>query len=254
MKRILLLSGLTLLLLLPGCKKEQILVSKIVLTPENTKLFVGETQEYKAECYPSTAGNLDQLTISIADTEVANFENGKLLAKSPGNTEVQARCGDVSAVSYVLVYSGWFTKRGQRFGVDVAEGYNLLRGEETVQAIELNLINQINSEEQEHFWLWLPCSEFGKTIDFHGVVGETMVAVYRNNNEDGYTLFGSEEPGCELRSADWVTDVSNVSLVKGTLKVDSPSTGRFRVEADFELSDGFTFTADWEGMPIMTTM
>lgn len=252
LKRYLLYGG-ALLLLLTGCQKKETPVKKIVVTPEVVKLFVGETQEIQVECYPSTATNLDQLTIANSNPEVADFENGKLLAKSPGNAQLLARCGIVSAKSVITVYAGWFSKRDKRFGVDIASGYNLLMGEATPQAIEIELTHQVDAENQEHFWLWMLCSDFGKTIDFSGVVGETMVAVYLNNNEDGYTLYGGSEPGCSLRSADWVTDVSDISLVKGTLKVEHPETNRYMIQAGFQLSNGFTFGADWDGYPAMTT-
>ena len=252
LKRYLLYGG-ALLLLLTGCQKKETPVKKIVVTPEVVKLFVGETQEIQVECYPSSATNLDQLTVANSNPEVADFENGKLLAKSPGNAQLLARCGNVSAKSVITVYAGWFSKRDKRFGVDIASGYNLLMGEATPQAIQIELTHQVDAENQEHFWLWMLCSDFGKTIDFSGVVGETMVAVYLNNNEDGYTLYGGSEPGCSLRSADWVTDVSDISLVKGTLKVEHPETNRYKIQADFQLSNGFTFSADWDGYPAMTT-
>ena len=251
-KRYLLYGG-ALLLLLVGCQKKETPVDRIVVTPEVVKLFVGETQAIQVECYPASATNLDLLTVANSNPAVADFENGKLVAKSPGYTQILARCGNVSGKSGVTVYAGWFTKRDKRYGVDIATGYNLLMGDTTPQAIELDLAHQVDSDNQEHFWLWMPCSDFGKTIDFSDVVGETMVAVYLNNNEDGYTLFGGSEPGCSLRSADWVMDVSDISLVKGTLKVERPENNRFKVKADFELSNGFTFSADWDGYPAMTT-
>ena len=78
-KRYLLYGG-ALLLLLAGCQKKEIPVDKIVVTPEVVKLFVGDTQEIQVECYPSSANNLDLLTVANSNPEVADFENGKLLA------------------------------------------------------------------------------------------------------------------------------------------------------------------------------
>ena len=247
-----LLFGAALLLLLAGCRKREIPVEKIVVTPEVVKMFVGESQEIQVECYPSTATNLDLLTVANSNPEVADFENGKLLAKSPGKSQILARCGDVSAKSFITVYSGCFTKGGKKYGVETATGYYYLYGQSTPQEMEIELIGYENDKEQQHFRAWIKCGNLGKTLDFMKDMDESQVSVWKNQNEDGYSIPYMKEDGTPaVVAADW--GYTDAVLTKGLLTVTDLTGGRYRIEADFELSNGYKFTADWEGYPTMKT-
>ena len=188
MKKRYLLYGAALLLLLVGCRKREIPVERIVVTPEVVKMFVGESQEIQVECYPSTATNLDLLTVANSKPEVADFENGKLLAKSPGNAQILARCGNVSGKSSITVYSGYFTKGGKKYGVEKATGYYYLYGQSTPQEMEIELAAYESNGEEQHFSAWIKCGNLGKTLDFMKDMDESQVSVWKNQNEDGYSI------------------------------------------------------------------
>ncbi len=240
--------------LLAACHKKpiEIKVERIEFAPAQYKMFIGDEQDVTVQCYPNTATNLDQLSISLSNTEVAGFVNGKLKAKAAGTSALQARCGDAYAQARVTVYSGYFTKGGKKYGVDSATGYYITMGESTPQEIQLTLTYYDESGDTQNFWLDVKCSNFGKTIDFLKDMDGSMVSVQMNNNEDGYCVPYAREDGTPaVVLADW--GYTDATLVKGLLTVESPATGRFKVSADFALSNGYTFTASWEGTAAMKT-
>ena len=241
--------------LLAACHKNtpaEIKVERIEFVPAQYKMFVGDEQGVTVQCYPNTATNLNQLSISLSNTEVAGFVNGKLKAKAAGTSALQARCGDAYAQARVTVYSGYFTKGGKKYGVDSATGYYITMGESTPQEIQLTLTYYDESGDTQNFWLDVKCSNFGKTIDFLKDMDGSMVSVQMNNNEDGYCVPYAREDGTPaVVLADW--GYTDATLVKGLLTVESPATGRFKVSADFALSNGYTFTASWEGTAAMKT-
>lgn len=245
-----LLFGVALLVLLAGCRKREIPVERIVVTPEVVKLFVGDMEMIQVECYPSTATNLDLLTVSNSNPEVAEFVRGKLLAHSPGYTQILARCGDVSAKSYITVYSGFFTKGGQKYGVETASGYYYLYGQTTAQEMEIELTAYEANGDEQHFSAWIKCGNLGKTIDFMKDMDESQVSVWKNQNDDGYSIPYKKEDGTPaVVAADW--GYTDAVLTRGLLTITDLTSGRYRVEADFELSNGYKFTAEWEGYPSM---
>jgi hypothetical protein len=239
------------MLLLSGCKKTSILVDKIEFDPEYAKLFVGEEQTFTVNCFPSSATNLEDLVITNSNPSVATFENGKLVAKSGGSTTLAAICGEVKAKADITVYSGWFTKGEKKYGVDIASGYYFTMGESTPQEMEMTLTNYLANGDTQNFWFWLKCENLGKTIDFLQDMKESQVSVQLNNNEDGYCVpYYSEDEGRPVvKLADWGD--TDVTLTKGLLTVTKTGSASFKVEADFALSNGYTFTAQWEGSPIM---
>lgn len=242
-------------LLLPGCKKTSILVNKIEIDPGFAKLFPGEEQEFVVKCTPSTATNLEDLTVSILDPSVANFENGKLVAKKPSYTYLQAQCGAVSAQAFIRVYSGWFTKGGMKYGVDRASGYYFYWEESTPHSMDLTLTCYTGEMEGEwevtqSFWLTIPYNRLGEEINFLEDMQDCQVSVQRNNNEDGYCIYYNEDLGCPVvKEADWGD--TDAVLTKGLLTVTLTDTDTFSVSADFALSNGYTFTAEWEGSAAM---
>ena len=242
-------------LLLSGCKAQPILVESMEFEKSTVKLFPGEQQEMRLNCYPSNATNLDELTTSLTDPSVADFQDGLLTAKKGGNTKLIARCGSAQATAQITVYGGWFTKGGKKYGVDKASGYYYMMGEATAQEMEITL-TFIEGHEQDwdltqNFWFTIPCDRLEQTIDFLEDMSGCMAAVYKNNNEDGYTIaYYSEELGRPvIKTADW--SETEAVLTKGLLKVESQGFDRFKISADFTLSNGYTFTAQWEGSASM---
>jgi hypothetical protein len=241
-------------LLLSGCKAQPILVESMEFEKSIVKLFPGEQQEMRLNCYPSNATNLDELSVTNTNPSVATFENGKLKAIQAGDTFLQALCGSVSTKAKVTVYSGWFTKGGIKYGVDSASGWYFTMGESTPQEMQMTLTHMVpNSEDTQNFWFWMKCENLGTTIDFMQDMKESQVSVQLNNNEDGYCVpYYSEDLGRPVvKLADWGD--TDVTLTKGLLTVTRTGTNTFSVSADFALSNGYTFTAQWEGTASMKT-
>lgn len=250
MKRIIVFA----LCLLCACNKkpQENLVNKIEFDPSALKMFVGDQQAIEVKCYPETATNLDQLVISNTRPEVATFQNGLLTALSGGNTQLWARCGSISGILSVKVYDGWFTKGGVKYGVDTVEGYytGMDTPEGTPKDMELTLTCYETGGDTQNFWFSISYSRLGETIDFLTDMGECMASVQKNNNEDGYTVAYPAEDGTPvIKLADWGD--TDARLTKGTLKVEDLGDSTYSVEADFALSNGYTFTASWEGTASM---
>lgn len=238
--------------LLTACHKKpvEIKVERIEFAPASYKMFIGDEQDVTVQCYPSTATNLDQLSVSLSNTRVADFVDGKLKAKAAGTSTLQARCGDAYAQARVTVYDGYFTKAGTKYGVDTATGYLLYMGESTPQELQLTLTYNEPDGETQNFWIHLNCGDLGKTINFMENMGGNMAAVYKNNNEDGYTIAYPADDGTPvIKLADWGD--TDATLTKGTLRVEDLGSSTYSVEADFALSNGYTFTASWEGTASM---
>ena len=238
--------------LLTACHKKptEILVDRIEFDPSQYGMFVDDRQDVTVKCYPANAGNLDQLTISISNPEVANFKDGKLTALAPGTCKLIARCGTVSAQAPITVYSGYFTKGGKKYGVDSASGYLITMGESTPQEMEMTLTYNEAGGDTQNFWFFIKCSNLGKTINFMENMDESLVSVQKNNNEDGYCVPYAQEDGTPVvKLADWGD--TDATLAKGTLRVDDLGSSRYKVSADFVLSNEYTFSAEWEGVAIM---
>lgn len=240
------------LLLFCACQKKpvQILVERIEITPSPVTFFVGDQVDVSIECYPQNATNLKELTTHITMPSVASFQNGKLAALAPGTCYLVAECGKLSHQAKILVYPGYFTKAGTKYGVDAATGYLFYMGESTPQELQLTLTYNEPNGETQNFWIHLSYSDLGKTINFMENMGGNMVAIYKNNNEDGYTVAYPAEDGTPvIKLADWGD--TDARLTMGTLKVEDLGASTYSVEADFALSNGYTFTASWEGTASM---
>lgn len=239
-------------LLAVGCQKgKPVMVERMAFDPAVIELFPGEDQEVNLQCYPSNATNLDDIVIRVVNPSVAQFENGKLVAKSSGSTMLKATCGTVSTTAPVMVYAGWFSKGGTRYGVGKASGHIFMESEPTPQSLDLTLTCQ-QGQDTQSFWLLIKYDLLGKTIDFMQDMQESMVSVQKNNNEDGYCVaYFSEELGRPvIVTAEWGD--TDAVLTKGLLTVNQTDTG-YKVLADFALSNGYTFAADWEGPVTMVT-
>ena len=251
MKKLFFMGLGAIVLLLSGCRQASIPVQKIEFNPGFAKIFIGEEQTFTVNCTPSSATNLEDLVILNSNPSVATFENGKLVAKAGGYTSLTAVCGEAKASADITVYSGWFTKGDRKFGVDIATGYYYTMGESSPQEMEITLTNNLPNEDTQNFWLWMKCENLGQTIDFLQDMKETMVSVQLNNNEDGYCIpYYSEDQGRPVvKLADWGD--TDLTLTKGLLTVTKTGNATFSIVADFALSNGYTFKAEWEGAPLM---
>lgn len=240
-------------LLLAGCRKDSsVPVKEMTFDPAGAKMFVGEEQAVSIKCYPSDATNLDELTVNILDPSVASFENGKLVGLKGGLTRLDARCGFVLASMPIQVYYGWFTKGGKRYAVESASGYYYMYGGSSPQEVDLTFTcNDSNGKDQQHFRACVAYENLGKTIDFMMDMKGSMVSVWMNNNEDGYSVpYYSYDLGRPVVvTADW--SPTDATLTKGVLTVSQSDKDTFKVVADFALSNGYTFTAEWEGPAAM---
>lgn len=232
-------------------KPQEIPVETIEFDPASIQMFVGDQQPVTIKCYPQNATNLDQLYTGNSDPAVADFQDGLLTARAAGYTRLQATCGNASAFANVNVYAGWFTKNEAKYGVDLAEGHYYMMGESSPVTMDLTLSHTQADGDTQNFWILFPCSQLGKTINFLEDMTDCMAAVYMNNNEDGYTVaYYSEDLGRPvIVTADW--SATDATLTKGLLTVTDLGSKKYKVEADFALSNGYTFTASWEGTPSM---
>ena len=239
-------------LVLAACHKKEaveIPVTKIEIELESTGLFVGDETTVLVKCYPENATNLELLTVGNSNSNVATFENGKLRAKAVGTTTLTARCGNAFVSQRVTVYSGYFTKGGTKYGVDKASGYYYLYGQSQPQEMEIKLTHLLPNNDTQNFKIWIKCSNLGKEMDITQGLDEGQVSVYKNQNEDGYCLPYDSEGKPVVVLADW--GYTDATLTKGLLTVTDLGGGNFKIEADFALSNGYTFTASWEGAPAM---
>ena len=230
-----------------------ILVKKMEIDPSSIHFFPGDVQEVNVLCYPENATNLDQLVVLVSNVSVADFQEGKLMAKAGGYTSLTAICGEAKASADITVYSGWFTKGEKKFGVDIATGYYFTMGESSPQEMEITLTNYLPNGDTQNFWLWMKCENLGTTINFLQDMKESQVSVQLNNNEDGYCVpYYSEDLGRPVvKLADWGD--TDLTLTKGLLTVTKTGTATFSIVADFALSNGYTFKAQWEGTASMKT-
>lgn len=240
-------------LLVVGCndKSLQIPVTRIEFVPKIIKLLPEEEESILVNVYPSNATNLDKLTFSNSDPSVATFEDSKLLAKTPGVTLLTAECGSVRATASVLVYDGWFSKGGKKYGVDTATGYYYLTGEPDIQEMDITLNHTEDNGEEQHFRILFKYKYLNQNVDLTKVIDGAMVSVYLNNNEDGYCIYGNDEDKPVIKTADW-SDPGPVTLTKGNFCISDKGQRLISFKADFALSNGYTFLADWEGVASMT--
>lgn len=240
------------LLLMTACHRD-IPVDTIEIEPKSATLFVGETCDVTVRCYPEEATNLDELLVYSANKSVITYENGKVTAMGGGRAAVTATCGNVVAQSIFTVYQYKFTKNNKSYGIDYASGHNYYCSEPTVQEVEIILIHTDPNGDLQKFDVWVQAGQLGQELDFtKPITGWSYVGVYLNNNEDGYLVFASEDGTPSIHLADW-SDPGNVTLTRGLLRVDNLGFSKYRIHADFELSNGYRFSTDWEGTSNMKT-
>ena len=252
MKRFTLPIFLLLSLLPLSCQKD-IPVESITISPGTATLFVGESREITVSCFPEEATNLDELQVYSTNEKIVQYQNGQITGVGGGDAAISATCGNVLSQCRVKVYKDKFLKNGMTFGIDYTTGYEYLNSEPTVQEIEIILVHNEPNGDLQKFDVWVQFDQLGKELDFtKPIEGWAYVGVYVNNNEDGYLVFASENGTPSIHLADW-GDPGNVTLTRGLLRVDNLGFSKYRIHADFELSNGYRFSTDWEGTSNMKT-
>ena len=235
-------------LLAVSCKrKEENLVTEIELSETEINLLVGETKPITVTCKPDNATNLDKLVVVSSNENVVHYTDGTVTGIAPGTVAIRATCGDAFASCWVKVLEGYFNKGGETCVIDQVSGYHNYESEPTIQSIEIIFTQRGATEyESENLQLYLRYDQLGQLLDFTKPLDGPFVSTYTNNNENGYTVFASEEGNPMIRQADW-SDAEGVTLVKGEMKVDKSGANHYKVHMDFLLSNGYAFGVDWEG-------
>ena len=241
-------SFLLLLILLPlaSCQKD-IPVESLTISPSSMTLFVGDSREISVQYFPVEATNLDELQIYSTNEKIVRYQDGKVTGVSGGDAAISATCGNVLSQCIVKVYKDKFLKNGTTYGIDYATGYRYFCSEPTVQELEIILVHKEPNGDLQKFDVWVQVGQLGQELDFtKPIEGWSYVGAYLNNNESGYLIFASEEGEPFIRLADW-GDPGSVTLTRGILKVEHLQFFDYRIHADFELSNGYRFSTDWEG-------
>ena len=232
------------LLLTAACHRE-IPVDTIRIEPASATLFVGETLDITVSCYPEDATNTDELMVYSTNERIASYQNGTVTARSTGTAAITAACGNVLDQCRIKVYKDKFQKGDNTYGVDYATGYLYQMGTGTTQELEIVLVHNDTDGSTQNFKVWLLNEQLGRELDYTQPLEGTFVGVYTNNNEDGYFVYSSGEGTPMIVRADW-SYADGATLARGILKVENPEANRYRIHADFELSNGYRFSTDWE--------
>ena len=247
MKNLILQSSAFLLaLLLAGACHRDIPVETVEINPTKATLFVGETCPVTVSWYPEEATNTDELQVYSTNETIAKYHDGAVTGVGKGDAAVTASCGNVMAQCRIKVYKDKFLKNGKPYGIDYATGYQYYCSEPTVQEVEIILVHSEPNGNYQKFDAWVQVGQLGQELDFtKPIEGWSYVGVYLNNNEDGYLVFASEDGTPSIHLADW-SDPGDVTLTRGILKVEHLGFTKYRIHADFELSNGYRFSTDWE--------
>lgn len=226
-----------------GCHQD-VPITEIVVDPTSATLFVGESFDLHVQYLPADATNSDEIQIYSSNEKVATYENGKVTAKDAGTAAISATCVNVATQCKIKVYKYALHKGSKTYGIDYAHGYQLMMGEATPQALELYLVHNAADGTTQNLQFWIRTEQLGKDIDFTKDAGDALISVYANNNEDGYCIYMSED-GPVIVTADWTS--TGFTLKRGILHVEHTQFSNYLVRADFELSNGYRFSTDWEG-------
>ncbi len=228
-----------------GCQKD-IPIDDIWIKPASASLFVGETLNIDVQYSPLEATNTDEMEIYSTNESIITYSNGVVTAKDAGTAAISAVCGNVVGQCKVKVYRDKIQKGTEAFGIDYASGYLYQMGTATPQEVEIYLIHQEANGMTQNLKLWVTNDQLGKDLDFtQPLSGMPFVGVYKNNNEDGYLVYGSESGTPMIVTADWT--FTDLTLNRGILHIDHIQAHRYKVHVDFELSNGYAFSTDWEG-------
>ena len=250
MKRLFFSLSFLTLMLIAACHRD-IPVDTILIEPSSATLFIGESINVSVSYYPEDATNLDELTIYSTNDRIATYQNGIVTGVGSGNAAITAACGNVLDQCLVKVYKDKFLKGGNPYGIDYATGYLYRMGTASTQELEITLVHNDSYGATQNFRVWILNEQLGKELDFTQALEGAFVGVYANNNEDGYFVYSSGEGTPMIVTADW--SFTDATLTRGILQVDNPQSNRYRIHADFELSNGYRFSTDWEDTASMKT-
>ena len=236
-------------LLAAACQND-VPVDWIEIKPAHATIFVGESIPLAIACLPEDATNTDELQVYSTNESIVSWADGVATGRDAGKAAVTASCGNAMAQCIIKVYRDKIKKGNAAYGIDYATGYQYLMGESTVQELEIVLVHTEDDGSTQNFKVWLKSEQLGKDLDYTKPLDGSFVGVYANNNEDGYLVYSSESGTPYIVLADW--SYTDATLKRGLLRVDALQGHRYKVHADFELSNSYAFSTDWEGIVSMT--
>ena len=238
------------LLAMPACQRD-VPVSDIFLEPTAKTLYVGDSFDLYVEYLPEDATNADELMVYSTNDKIITYNNGKVTAVGGGTAAITASCGNVVSQCRVKVYQYMIRKGGKSYGIDQASGYLYMMGMDSYQELDIVLTHQASDGSTQNLKVWLTKDQLGKDLDFTQPLEGAFAGVYANNNEDGYFVYSSGEGTPMIVTADW--SFTDATLVRGQLRVDFVPSYQYTIHADFELSNGYCFSTDWNGLVGMKT-
>jgi len=234
-----------LLLLLDGCaEKQEVLVKTITFEPASVELFVGDFKRVTTNTFPHFADNESELDFFMTDKTVAVYDGTTVVGLDEGRSEIVATCGTAEASCPVRVFAWRISLEGVDYGVSKSAGR--INHRTIADELEIELSHD-TGEGLQQFSIWIRTDLVGQDIDFNKPVEGVTVAATYNVDENGFAVSAMNTGIPLVFNADW-TEAEGVSVAKGNLRVNRKGTGNtFTVKANFKLSNGFAFSAEWEG-------
>lgn len=234
-----------LLPLLDGCvDKKEVLVTTITFEPASVELFEGDFKRVSATTFPHFADNASDLDFFVTDKKVATYDGTSLVGLNEGRAEIVASCGTVEATCPVRVFAWRISVDGVEYGVSKSTGR--VSQHATSSELQIELSHDTDAGQQQ-FSVWVRTDLIGQEINFNTPVEGVTVAAMNDTDESGFAVSAMNTGIPLIFDADW-NEAEGVSLLRGTLKVNRKGTGNtYTVKADFALSNGFLFGAEWEG-------
>ena len=238
--------ALLLLLCLAGCGKQEVLVRTITFEPDEAELFVGDFKRISVSTFPHFADNESDLDFFMTDKTVAAFDGTTVVGLDEGRTEIIATCGTAEASCPIRVFTWRITLDGVDYGVSKSAGRINYRGNSTPSELEIELSHD-TGDVLHQFTVWIRTDLIGQEINFNKPFEGVSVSATFDVSEDGYAVSAMNTGNPLVFNADW-TEAEGVSVIWGYLRVDRKGTGsNFTLKAEFKLSNGFFFGAEWEG-------
>lgn len=244
---LLLLAGMLTLVLAPSCREPEVLVERITIEPDQVELFVDDFKRVSVNTFPHFAENEDELEYSVEKPAIASFDGHTIVGRKEGRTEVYATCGSASASCQVRVFVWKLSLEDTDYGITSATGILRRKGKTSPQELEIHLAHEAFDGHSQHFVVWLPIEQIGKNIHFSDPINGVFAAGYYDDLKDGFITCTMLEEAPLVVNADW-TDAEGISLLDGSLLVEQLDAGnRYRVKGKIRLSNGFNYSANWEG-------
>ena len=235
-----------LMLALAGCGRQEVLVRSITFEPAEAEVFVGDFKRVQASTFPHFADNESDLDFFVANKSVAAYDGTTLVGLEEGRTEIVASCGTVEATCPVRVFSWRISLDGVDYGVSKSTGRINYRGVTTASELEIELSHD-TGKVLHQFTIWIRTDLIGQAIDFNEPVDGVSVSATYDVNKDGYVVSAMNTGTPLVFDANWA-EVEGVSVVWGYVRVDRKGTGNtYALKAEFKLTNGFLFGAEWEG-------